>query len=62
MPKILFQESAAKVEIGFFSQIKSFENTTFGHVTEVRTTTQPIPHPTMELTTDEFPTLPSNMP
>ena len=33
-----FQESAAKVAIGFFSEIKLFENMAFGHVTEVLTT------------------------
>ena len=32
-----FKESAAKVAIGFFSSIKIFENTAFGHVTEVPT-------------------------
>ena len=37
MPETVFQESAAKVAIGFFSQIKFFENTAFGHVTEVPT-------------------------
>ena len=35
MPETVFQESAAKVAIGFFSLIKNFENTAFGHVTEV---------------------------
>ena len=35
MPETVFEESAAKVAIGFFSQIKVFENTAFGHVTEV---------------------------
>ena len=38
MPKTVFQESAAKVVIGFFSKIKLFENMAFGHVTEVPTT------------------------
>ena len=37
MPKTVFQESAAKVAIGIFSQIKIFEITAFGHVTEVPT-------------------------
>ena len=37
MPETVFQESAAKVAIGFFSEIKIFENTAFGHVTEVPT-------------------------
>ena len=32
---MVFQESVAKVAIGFFSQIKIFENTAFGQVTEV---------------------------
>ena len=35
MHETVFQESAAKVAIGFFSEIKIFENTAFGHVTEV---------------------------
>ena len=35
MPEIVFQEIAAKVSIGFFSWIKIFENTAFGHVTDV---------------------------
>ena len=37
MPETVFQERAAKVAIDVFSQIKSFENTAFGHVTEVPT-------------------------
>ena len=37
MPEMIFQEIAAKVAVGFFSQIKIFENTAFGHVTEVPT-------------------------
>ena len=32
---MVFQEIAAKVAIGFSSQINIFENTAFGHVTEV---------------------------
>ena len=32
---MVFQESAAKLAIGFFSEIKIFENTAFGRVTEV---------------------------
>ena len=35
MPVTVFQGSAAKVAIDFFSEIKIFENTVFGHVTEV---------------------------
>ena len=35
MSETVFQESAAKVAIGFLSQIKIFENTACGHVTEV---------------------------
>ena len=35
MPETVFKENAAKVAIGFFSYIKVFENTAFGHVTEV---------------------------
>ena len=35
VPETVFQESATKAAIGFFSQIKIFENTAFGHVTEV---------------------------
>ena len=35
MLETVVQESAAKAAIGFFSQIKVFENTAFGHVTEV---------------------------
>ena len=34
---MVFQEIAAKVTIGFFFKIKIFENTAFGHVTEVPT-------------------------
>ena len=34
VPEMVFQESAAKVAIDFF-EIKIFENTAFGHVTEV---------------------------
>lgn len=37
MPEMIFQEIAAKVAVGFFSQIKIFENTVFVHVTEVPT-------------------------
>ena len=35
MAKIVFQEIAAKVAIGFSSYIKILENTIFGHGTEV---------------------------
>ena len=35
MSKTVFQESAAKVATGFFSENKIFENTNFGHVTKV---------------------------
>ena len=35
MPETVFHESVAKVAISFFSLIKIFENTAFGHVTEV---------------------------
>ena len=35
MPGTVFQESAAKIAIGFSSQINIFENTAFGHVIEV---------------------------
>ena len=34
---MVFQEIAVKVPIGFCSWIKSFENTAFGHTTEVPT-------------------------
>ena len=34
MPETVFQESAAKVAIGFYSEIRIFENAAFGHVTE----------------------------
>ena len=37
---MVFQETAAKFAIGFFSYIKIFENTAFGHATEVPTPTQ----------------------
>ena len=32
---MVFQKIVAKVAIGFFSYIKTFENTAFGHVNEV---------------------------
>ena len=32
---MVFQETAAKVAISFFSQIKIFDMTAFGHLTEV---------------------------
>ena len=35
MPETVFQESAAKVAIGFFPKVKIFESTAFGHMTEV---------------------------
>ena len=34
---MVFQEIAGKVAIDFFSEIKIFENTAFGYVTEVPT-------------------------
>ena len=34
---MVIQEITTKVVIGFFSQIKVFENTAFGHETEVPT-------------------------
>ena len=34
---MVFQEIAVKVPIGFYSWIKSFKNTAFGHTTEVPT-------------------------
>ena len=34
---MVFQESVAKAAIGFFSHITIFDNTAFGHVTEVPT-------------------------
>ena len=37
MPEAVFQESAAKVAIGFFLKLRFFENAVFGHVTEVPT-------------------------
>ena len=36
---MVFQKIAAKFAIGFFSYIKIFENTAFGHATEVPTPT-----------------------
>ena len=41
MPEKVFQESAAKVAIGFFSKIAIFENAAFSHVTEVPTSLTP---------------------
>ena len=37
LPEMVFQEIAGKVAIGFFFLIQIFENTAFGHVTEVPT-------------------------
>ena len=38
-PEMVFQQTNAKVAIGFSSFINFFENTVFGHVTEVPTLT-----------------------